>query len=201
MPSETYITLADLKNYKEISNTDTSNDSKLQPYVDGINKEVRKIIGRDILVADYVEKYKGTNSTDLILDHYPINEVTAVEFIQDGQVYETLDEYEYDIGKEEGILTCDRGWALTGYSSFMSGNINYPRKHIRVTYNAGFTEVPGDIKLVCLQCASDTYDLDNSQAATLKSYGISDIKEEFKDEIKLSNRQKSVLLSYKDVHF
>jgi hypothetical protein len=182
-----------------IDNADTIKDNELQIYVDGINKEVNGKIGRNILANDYVEKYRGTDTTDLILDNRPINSVVAVEFIQDGQIYGSLESYEYDVENESGILICDRGWELTGYSSYMSGNIDYPRKHIRVTYNAGFKDVPSDIKLICLQHASDTYNLDNSQASTLKSYGISDIKIEFKSEINYTEKQLDTLRSYRGV--
>lgn len=200
MANESYIVLTDLKAFMGVSTDDTSKDAVLQIYIDGVNAEVHKILGRDILKTDYIEKYKGTDTTDLVLDHYPINTVTAVEFVENGQVYQSLGSDEYDIESEEGILTYDEGWALTGYSSYMSGNINFPRKHIRVSYNAGYTDVPSDIKLICLQCASDSYNLDNSQAGALKSYGISDVKLEFRDEIKFSDKQRSTLLSYKDVH-
>lgn len=202
MATEQYFILQDLKDFMAIPSTDTSKDTLLQIYVDGVNSAIRKEIGKDILAKDYIEKHKGTDSTKLILNHYPINSITAVEFIYQGNVYQSLDDYEYDTDEETGILHYDQGWLLQGNSSYMSERlIDFPRRHIRVTYNAGFTETPSDLKLVGLQFASDSYAMDGSQGGTLKSYGISDVKYEYKDDIKFSEAQQKVIDAYKEVRF
>lgn len=194
-------TLEELKSHIGIDLTDTSKDIDLTIYINGVCNAVEKMIGRNIMATDYTEKYKGTNSPELILKHYPVNSIADVNYVLDGTIYRTLDDYEYDIDEESGILTNDRGWRLQGYSSYMSDKIDYPRRHIQVQYNAGYTEAPPDLKLVCLQYISDSYVMDNSQGGTFKSYSISDVRMDFKDEIKFSEEQRKVILSYKGMHF
>lgn len=202
MATEQYFTLQELKTFMGISDTDTSKDLLLQIYVDGVNSAIHKEIGRDILANDYIEKYKGTDSTKLILNNYPINSIAAIDFIYQGNVYQTLEDYEYDIDNQTGILHYDQGWLLQGNSSYMSERlIDFPRRHIRVTYNAGFAEVPSDLKLVGLQFASDSYVMDDSQGGNLKEYSISDVRFTFKDDIKFSESQQKVIDDYKEVRF
>jgi hypothetical protein len=176
-------------------------DSLLEIYINGVSKQIEKIIGRKILAADYTEKHKGTDGTELVLNNYPINSITSVSYIDDGTEIEALDEYDYELDEESGILYKEDGWLLRGFSSYMSDKIDFPKRHIKVVYNGGFEEVPADLKLICLRYISDNYAMDNSQGGILKSYGISDLKLEWRDGIKFSEDDMKIILSYKGVRF
>lgn len=194
-------TLQELKSFMGKDVTDITKDDIYSIYINGISNQIEKIIGRKILAKDYTEKYKGTDSTELILNNYPVNSITSISYVDDGVEVETLDEYEYDLEQEEGIIYKSTGWLLQGYSSYMSDKIDFPRRHIKVTYNGGFQDIPADLKLVCMRYISDSFAMDNSQGGTLKSYQISDISMSWKDEIKLSEDDMKVILSYKGVRF
>lgn len=198
-----YATLEEVKQWLSIDNLDTSKDLILPIYIEGISDLLDGMIGRDIFANDYTEKYQGTNSNSLVLRNYPINSVTAVRYILDGEVLEELTEDDYEINKKSGILYKDSPWLMTGYSNLMSGRINFPRRHISITYNAGYTETPADLKLICLQLIQNQYGLDSSSATSkgLKSYSISDVKMDWKDEIKLSETQIKTINKYKGVRF
>lgn len=193
--------LCSLAELKAFMNNTTIPDSILEIYINGVSNQIEKIIGRKILAKDYTEKYKGTDSTELILNNYPVNNIASISYVDDGVEVETLDEYEYDLEPEEGIIYKATGWLLQGYSSYMSDKIDFPRRHIKVVYNGGFQEIPADLKLVCMRYISDNYTMDNSQGGILKSYGISDIKYEWRDEIKFSSDDMRVILSYKGARF
>lgn len=198
-----YATLEEVKQWLSIDNSDTSKDLILPIYIDGISDLLDGMIGRDIFANDYTEKYQGTNSNSLVLRNYPINSVASVRYILDGEVLEELTEDDYEINKKSGILYKDNPWLMTGSSSLMSGKINFPRRHIKVIYNAGYTETPADLKLICLQLIQSQYGFDTSNGNTkgLKSYSISDVKMDWKDEIKLSETQIKTINKYKGARF
>lgn len=193
------VTLEVTKQWLEIDIADTSKDLILNIYIDGISETILDLIGRDIIAQDYVEKYAGTNSNALILKHYPINTVTAVKYVLDGVVQQTLDNESYDINYKSGILYNDLAWWKQGRSNYMSSKINFPRRHIRVEYNAGYNEIPADLKLLTLELIKSQLGTDNNKGIEqgLKSYSISDVKMEWKDEIKLSVTQMAVINKYK----
>lgn len=193
------VTLEETKQWLDIPITDTSKDTILNIYIDGVSEMILGMIGRDILAKDYVEKYAGTNSNALILKNYPINSVAAVKYIIDNSVVGELQSDEYDINSKSGILYKDLAWWKTGGSTFMCRKINYPRRHIRVEYNAGYATTPADLKLLCLQLIQGQYGMDNSEGANegLKSYAISDVRMEWKDEIKLTQQQINIINNYR----
>lgn len=199
--SNALVTLEELKPFMGIDIADTSKDTVLTIYINGVSNKIEKLTGRKLMAADYIEKYPGTNSNELVLKHYPINSVTAITYVYEDQESIDINDYEYEIDSEEGILYKDNGWILEGFSTYMSRLINYPQRHIKVEYNGGFTDVPPDLKLVCLEYISDTYVADKGKGGTLKSYSISDVRMDFKDEIKFSKDQLQTIMSYKGMHF
>jgi hypothetical protein len=199
--ANTLVTLEELKNFMGIDLTDTSKDSTLTIYINGISNKIEKLVGRKLMATDYIEKYPGTDANELVLKHFPINIVTSVMYVTENQDSMSIDDYQYDIDSEEGILYKDNGWLVEGFSSYMSRLINYPQRHIRVEYNAGFVDAPPDLKLICLQYISDLYVADIGKGGTLKSYSISDVRMDFKDEVKFSSDQFKTIMSYKGMHF
>ncbi|MCY6957883.1 head-tail connector protein [Clostridium brassicae] len=198
----TLVTLEELKQWLNIDQSDTSKDIILNIYINGVSEMIIGMIGRNILAEDHIEKYAGTNSNALILKNYPINSVTSIKYIIDNAVYRELDSTEYDINSKSGILYKDLVWGKIGGSSLMSQRINYPRRHIRIEYNAGYAEVPADLKLLALQLIKSQLGIDSSEGASqgLKSYSISDVKMEWKEDVKLSQEQIAIVNKYRAVN-
>lgn len=200
-----FLTLEELKQALEIYNSDLSKDTILQIYIDGISAFIISMIGRNMLKEDYVERYEGTNSTELILKHYPVNTIKSIQFVVDNKVQEVLSDYSYILNKKSGILYRDRGWWLQGDSTLMSRRIDFPRKHIKVEYNAGYDPIPGDLKLLALQLVKEQYNIDSSDGNKqgLKSYSIDDVRMEWKQgqDIKLNDKQMATINKYKGVKF
>ncbi|NEZ47787.1 hypothetical protein FDF74_11405 [Clostridium niameyense] len=191
------------KNKKDTSTqTESKQDLILKLYIEGISETILDLIGRDILAQDYIEKYPGTNTDTLILKHYPINNIKSIKFVLDGSVHQVLTEMDYDINSKSGILYRDLAWWRTGGSTLMSGKINYPRRHIRVEYNAGYKEVPADLKLLALELLQQQIGIDKNESSKsgLKSYSISDVKMEWKEEIKLSVQQMAIINKYRGLN-
>ncbi|KEI18256.1 head-tail connector protein [Clostridium haemolyticum] len=194
-------TLEEVKQFLNIDKEDTSKDLILKLYMEGITEIIEGEIGRDILAKDYVEKYPGTNSNSLILKQYPINSINSIKYICNGSIEKSLEEHEYDINTKAGILYRDLAWWQVGSSNLMSGRINFPQRYIRVEYNAGYKEIPGDLKLLLLQLLKEQMGLDNSEAVNkgLRSYSISDVKLEWKSNIRLSEMQLATIKKYRSI--
>ena len=146
-----------------------------------------------ILKTDYVEKYKGTGTQNLILNHKPINSVSKI-------TNQGIDVSDYEILKSQGILYRDYGWTMYGTTSpMMHDRINQSYKTIEVHYNAGFENVPSDLIMVILALIKNQFELDTQ--GNLKSYKISDVQKTWRDEVqKLSPEYQSIILRYKGLN-
>ena len=193
------VTLEEAKQWLEIDLEDTSKDLILNIWIEGISETIFTLIGRDIMARDYIEKYPGTNKNAIVLKHYPINKIAEIAQVLDNQVQSLYEIEEVDINKKSGIIYKDLAWCKVGGSSLMGGFINFPRRHIKVNYNAGYTEVPADLKLLALQMLGEQYAIMTSQGTKkgLKSYSISDVKYTWENESKLSQSQLGIINKYK----
>jgi hypothetical protein len=190
--SNALISLEDLKKYLGIAQDDTSKDFTLEVYINGISDYIQGT-GNTILKTDYVEKYQGTGTQELVLKHKPINSVSKL-------TNSASDVTDYEILKSAGILYKDYGWGLSGSTSpMMHDRINKVYKTIEIEYNAGYENTPGDLLMVITAMIKNQYELDTS--GTLKSYSISDVKKTWRDEVKkLSPAYQSILFKYKGIN-
>jgi hypothetical protein len=191
----------ELKGFMNLDIFDTSKDWLYEVYINAASDAIEKEVGRYILAKDYIEKYAGTNTNELVLKQRPVNSVEAISFVNNGEVYCTLEENTYTVEAKSGVIYNDNGWFKQGSSILMSRKITYPTQHIKVEYNAGYAEAPGDLKLICLQICSDSYTFDNSDAGKLKAYSISDVKEEYRDDVRFSDMQLKTIKKYKGMRF
>lgn len=182
------ISLEDLKNLLGIDSTDVDQDLSLTIYINGISDYIQGV-GNTILKADYTEKYQGTGTQELILNHRPIN--TATVKINESEITD------FEILKGRGILFRDFGWHMQG-SSFpmMHDRVNQAYKTIEVNYNAGFKTVPGDLMMLVSALIKNQRDYDKQ--GNLKSYKISDVAKTWGEEaVKLSPQHQTILLKYR----
>lgn len=155
------IALNDLKTYCNIPSGDTSEDAKLQILVDLTNVSIDQYVGRTLAETQYTrEIYDGTGTEALCLRNYPISEVTEV-LIAGVPIY-SLNPYSNP--------TVDQGEtpAPAQYSSYGSWYIQnaedgilfhsicWPsgRAIVKVSYKAGYADIPPDIFAGALEMAS-----------------------------------------------
>jgi len=137
------ISLSEAKSYLGIS--DTSEDHYLQLIVNMVDKYVKKYTMRDLEATDYSkELYDGPGTNSLVLRNYPIISVTEVlertEEVESATVSERVNEGDdgyYILNAEEGVLYRDVPWTRG-------------RGSIEVTYQAGYEDLPDDLKWACL---------------------------------------------------
>lgn len=186
--------LVTLEEVKQWLGNSTINDLVLEIYINGISDMILKMIGRNILATDYIENIQGTNTEYLLLKNYPVNSVRSV--VIDGMMEMDSTDYEVD---NNGIIFKGSGWWASGYSDLMSRRRTLTQRTIRVNYNAGYEEVPSDLKLLTLGIIKGQINFDTSGANGMKSYSISDVKITWADEVKFTESQMVIINNYKKV--
>jgi hypothetical protein len=134
------LTLAEYKNYSHITNNNA--DARLTQIILSAEKyflnRVKRIIEQDTITD---ELYDGDNTNELVLKNYPIVSVTELQ-INDN----IIDVDDYAIYNSEGIIKLKNSIFLRGI------------QNIKITYVAGFSAVPEDIKMAIAEVVSRKYE-------------------------------------------
>ena len=146
LASNTWLSLADTKEYLGISSGDTDNDDLIINMINRATTLVETYLDRVILTATYTnEVYEGTGSPYLFLRQYPVTALTSIDYRTENyqSSYETLDTTEYDYRADNGVVRRN--------ANFRSVPAEY-----RVTYTAGYAaaSVPQDLSLAVLDLIS-----------------------------------------------
>lgn len=157
------ITLNDLK--ESLSITDSTQDSLLEGIINRSSQVIETYVGHPIKSATYTqEKYDG--AAKIVLDKWPVTAITSVQY-QTGDIgnpdWDDVDSTSYALERDG-----DRGILLL--QSPIAGEDAY-----RVTYTAGYTDVPEDIKQACLELCEYTFNMKASggkKSETLGEYSV-----------------------------
>ena len=162
-------TLAEVKTYLNIS--DTSEDYYLQTLVDMVDAYVKKYTMRNLEETTYTkELYDGPGTNSLVLRNYPIISVTEVLEMTDevevatvSERFNDADDGYFVLNDREGILYRDIPWTRR-------------RGSIEVTYSAGYSTIPDDLKWACfaiVEYLRNIKDKAGIVSESLGSYGYS----------------------------
>jgi hypothetical protein len=139
-------TLAEFKTYKSISDTNTKEDALIAQLITSTSDFIKEYCQRtfiDNFDEEIIEYIDGSDKKTVYLKEFPlVRDSVVVEFSEDGgQTYTTATEYtDYFIG--EDFITAGAGYTLH--------NPTISHQAIKVTYTAGFEEVPEDLKVACM---------------------------------------------------
>jgi len=136
------ISLTLFKLFNKIATDDVTLDEYLSQLLEQAEDSAESYCNRKFLVSDYVEYYSGDNTNTLLLDNFPIQNVSKIERY-DGENWTELVE-----GEDYTRLIIDKDKIILDGGIFEKGSYNY-----RVTYQAGYKEeeMPEDIKLGLLE--------------------------------------------------
>jgi uncharacterized phiE125 gp8 family phage protein len=124
-------TLSDAKEYLRI--TDNNQDSLISSLILAVSGQIEGYCRRNLTERTYTdEEFDGTGGSRLLLGQYPVSQITSVK-IDDVEV----DPSEYKIRKGIGSL-------IRVKSIWPKGFLN-----IKVSFQAGYSEVPADLNLAC----------------------------------------------------
>lgn len=165
-------TLAAVKEELEI--TDVAQDSILERYINASSEFIIQYVERDLIRKTYTdERYKGTDSTLLYLDNYPVESITSI-FIDDYELNETDGDYEIaESDKEIGRLYRQAIWPAAAriYGDLTATRFNETDRNITANYIAGYCtpkqddesecarNLPYDIEEVCIGLVSRRYNI------------------------------------------
>ena len=182
------ITLTEFKSYIGISST--NQDSIINTLIPQVSALVKNICRRTFLdyATDFkTEVSKGSPSNRILLHETPLLQVSTVEFSEDyGQNYTTLIEYtDYVVDTESDSIEI----ISTPYVDYIKTNA------FRITYNAGYEEVPADLKLAVADLVN--YYIRNDAAVhSQKAIGANNIQIEYITTTNLPAHIKRVLDQY-----
>lgn len=135
------VTLDEAKAALGISVDYTADDGELQDYVDGIGTAVEEYKGKVIEQREVTQKLRLRNATSFMLSSVPVISLTTVETIDGSRSWQPDG---FDVDEASGLVEVLSG-SITG--------------RIEVTYDAGYEQVPANIKrgaLVILQHVWET---------------------------------------------
>lgn len=144
------ITLPELKRYLGIKDAETGKDDLLIDCINEASDMINDHCNRPLKSADYVHYLNGQGGDTLSLPYYPVTEVTEIKTIA------------YD-GSEDALLsgsdTVSNTVVLDDSSLFLRKGYYFPRgrKNIKVSYSAGYEDIPNDVKKVCKEVAAMIY--------------------------------------------
>jgi hypothetical protein len=149
------ITLQEYKTYALINST--TQDAAIQSIIPKISSLVKQICRRTFV--DYLEDYKietvrSCVNNRILLSETPLTQIALIEFSEDyGKTYTTLEEFtDYVVDTDTNAVE----FILPIFTNYNKVNA------FRVTYNAGYQELPEDLKLAVLDLTA--YYLRNDSA-------------------------------------
>jgi len=155
-PATGFCTLEELKRYLGLDQLETSSDVYLQEIIDGIVSRVQKYCGRDFTSIEYTEVRTIDNNV-MLMDNFPI---TAIDSITDadGNVWVYEEDYDYyndDLDKGQiTVLRYPNRWAGT-----------CTRAKYTFVYQAGYSPIPEDLRLLVRQIAGTIFNTSQNSAA------------------------------------
>ena len=154
------IDLESIKEYLNISDTDTTNDNFLIRKINAMSTLAQQYMNRNLNVESYIENLQGNNRQYLTLRNYPLVSVESVSFFDN-----ILDSSQYDVDDycmERGMIYKETGWTANDFLIGIGGDPVPGKKIIQVQYHAGYATIPTDIQdavidLVALKFKESTY--------------------------------------------
>jgi len=136
------ITLDDLKLYLGIQLSDTTEDWRLQMFIDSNSSFIENYCNRIFLLKDNIEVFDGHWERMLFTNNYPINSIESVKFRESNDFTEGFTEI-----IEEKDYTFKRDGTV-----FFAFNLKRWVNVGEIKYNSGYSanDLPADIKL-CLK--------------------------------------------------
>jgi hypothetical protein len=179
----TYITLPEIKSYLTISSD--IHDANLALLANYACAVIESYIGHELVAANYTELHNGGYSS-IFVDRVPINNVSSV-LEYDGNQYVPLigplasdgslnnnvsnaNVVQFTWDSETGKITRDVGEGSGNYPVQLSSQVTFRNfvKGIKITYNGGYTLVPGDLKLATLDYLKILYKQDFSSSSSFR---------------------------------
>jgi hypothetical protein len=142
------ITLADYKLYKKLTKTDS--DEELGAIIASVSSLVKTYCGHsfiDYYTTPKVETFNVKQSQHaLLLNEWPVNTVSLVQYRDEyNESYQTLAAAEYYVDTSIDTIFLHSGYWPEGFGA------------VKITYTAGYSATPEDVKIASLDLVHHYY--------------------------------------------
>ncbi len=197
--------LVTLREYKDFAGlTGVNEDAKLNVIIPSISQAVKTYCGTTIVDYYSTDKVEYFDITDdmtyqIMVDESPLVSVSQVQErdSQSGTYTTLISENSDSSGKYEYVVDTERDLIIrttaTGDKMFPKG-----RKAVKVTYRAGYSSTPADLKLACFDLVK--YYLKDERKASLSIAGAqvrNPVSTSIRDNIDFPDHIKRILDYYK----
>lgn len=134
-------TLLDVKTWLPIPSTTMADDAKISRLITATSADFMRAVNRpDFLAATYTELREGDGATRIVLRHWPVNTVASL----------TVGGTTVPAASSDHVTT--PGWYIDSdldperqAQVYLAGLTFTDAAIVAITYNAGYTAVPGDV--------------------------------------------------------
>ncbi len=206
------VTLAEVKSWLNIPDTDSRQDLVLGILIKAVSQEFENYVDGPIMTATIEEVIDGDSSDSLVLSLRPVRQIQYLFVDPTGQFanLETPEQKEASALKvdpatyflrDDGCIVMNGAYCGIDFWSYAFG---YGKGSIMVQYKSGYadttTTVPGDIKLAALQRVQDQLHLKQNQTVRVKTKSSGEASS-VAYELGLPTEIEQVLDRYKDYSF
>ena len=152
--------------YAWLGITPGSDDANLQLAISAYSQLIADFCSRTLVSASFSEVYDGRDKPRLVLRNYPIISVSSLSI--------------YGIPQSLATSPYGPGYTYSGRCVDLQGGDVFTRGlgNIAITYQAGFTTIPADIQMACLDWMKASY-LSRTNNPALASHRAGDTEEKF----------------------
>ena len=197
--------LVTLREYKDFAGlTGVNEDAKLNVIIPSISQAVKTYCGTSIVDYYSTDKVEYFDITDdmtyqIMVDESPLVSVSQVQErdSQSGTYTTLISENSDSSGKYEYVVDTERDLIIrttaTGDKMFPKG-----RKAVKVTYRAGYSSTPADLKLACFDLVKYYLKDERKQAMTIQGAQVQNpVSTSLRDNIDFPDHIKRILDFYK----
>lgn len=141
-PGQLAYAMGNLAGFASGSAQETRALQLLEDATDVINGELEIPLGQDMLSTSTTVTLDGTGTCELVLPRHPVSAVSAVVEI-DRQGVETV-----------LVFGVDYTWSESGVLERIGGVWPCHHRSVRVTYMAGWVEIPKTVRQICCRLAA-----------------------------------------------
>lgn len=154
------ITLDEVKNFIGMTGSTTETDNLLEDLINRTSILFESYINEKILSRVYTEYFDGKGAMVLFPKHSPITVITSIydDYDWDWETDDLIDADDYRIVDDRYITLKSSVSVLGDY-----------KQNIKITYTAGYSTVPDDLKQACITEVSRMYKNRNQVDVTSKT--------------------------------
>lgn len=135
--SDALVTLDETKTWCKVGALDTTYNDLLSMLINAVSTFLINRIGRGVKSADYTQKMVWEGGNLIVLKNYPVSTITSVK-VDD----ETITDY---------VSLTDQGLIYVN-DEIEKGST------VEINYTAGYSTVPDDLKVACLELIKTRFD-------------------------------------------